>query len=124
MQQKIYVCSHCRNVAAKLKDAGVPLLCCGERMRELVPGTTDAAAEKHVPVWRREGDLVTVTVGAAAHPMQEDHSIEWISLQTTQGHQYKQLKPGAAPSARFALCDGDEVEAVFTYCNLHSLWKA
>mgnify|MGYP001524418739 CR=1 FL=1 len=24
----------------------------------------------------------------------------------------------------FALCEGDKVEAVYAYCNLHSLWKA
>ena len=24
----------------------------------------------------------------------------------------------------YALCEGDAVEAVYAYCNLHSLWKA
>ena len=56
--------------------------------------------------------------------MVEEHFIEWIALQTKQGNQRKALKPGEAPEACFKICDGDEVVAVYAYCNLHSLWKA
>ena len=31
---------------------------------------------------------------------------------------------GDQPVAKFALCEDDEVEAVYAYCNLHGLWKA
>ena len=51
MEQKFYICKHCGNIIAKVKDVGVPVVCCGEPMSEIVPGTTDAAVEKHVPVW-------------------------------------------------------------------------
>ena len=64
-----------------------------------------------------------VKVGSVAQPMLPEHYIEWIALQTKQGNQRKQLKPGDAPEACFAICDGDEVEAVYEYCNLHGLWK-
>lgn len=104
--------------------SGVPVMCCGENMREIVPGVTDAAVEKHVPVCTVEGNTVRVTVGATAHPMLEEHHIAWISLQTRQGNQRKLLRPGEAPQACFAICEGDQVEAVYAYCNLHSLWKA
>ena len=53
-----------------------------------------------------------------------EHYIEWVSLQTKQGNQRKELHPGEKPEVCFALCEGDEVEAVYAYCNLHSLWKA
>ena len=53
-----------------------------------------------------------------------EHFIEWIALKTKQGNQRKALNPGDAPAACFKICDGDEVEAVYAYCNLHSLWKA
>jgi len=56
--------------------------------------------------------------------MQPEHYIEWVSLQTKQGNQRKVLQPGDAPKVCFAICEGDEVEAVYAYCNLHSLWKA
>ena len=71
-----------------------------------------------------EGNKVYVTVGSVEHPMTAEHYIEWVSIQTKYGNQRKELKPGEAPKATFALCDGDEVEAVYAYCNKHSLWRA
>ena len=105
MEQKFYICEHCGNIIAKVKDAGVPVMCCGQKMTELVPGTTEAATEKHIPVYRVEGNLVTVQVGSVEHPMAPEHYIEWISLQTRQGNQRKVLHPGDAPVACFASAD-------------------
>ncbi|MCI7085077.1 MAG: desulfoferrodoxin family protein [bacterium] len=124
MKQKFFICEHCGNIIAMVEDKGVPVMCCGQKMTELVPGTTDAAAEKHIPVYKTEGNKVYVTVGEVEHPMTEEHYIQWVSLQTKLGNQRKALKPGDAPKTCFALCDGDEIEAVYAYCNLHSLWKA
>ena len=123
MEQKFYKCAHCGKIIAVVKETGVPVMCCGQKMDELVPNTTDAAQEKHVPVVEVNGNIVTVTVGSVLHPMQLEHYIEWISLHTKQGNQRKELKPGDAPKAVFALVDGDEVEAAYAYCNLHGLWK-
>jgi len=124
MELKYYICEHCGNLIAMVKNTGVPVMCCGQKMTELVPGTSDGAAEKHVPVYQVNGNVVTVSVGSVEHPMLAEHDIEWIALQTKQGVQRKALHPGDKPSACFALCDGDEVEAVYAYCNLHGLWKA
>ena len=124
MEMKFYICEHCGNMIAMVKDSGVPVMCCGQKMKEIVPGTTDAAVEKHVPVWEVRDNKVLVTVGAAEHPMLPEHYIEWIAVHTRQGNQRKTLQPGEAPRACFALCEGDEVLAVYAYCNLHSLWKA
>ena len=124
MEMKFYRCAHCGQIVAIVKGTGVPVMCCGERMQEIIPGTTDAAVEKHVPVVERRGNLVFVSVGSTAHPMLPEHFIEWVSLRTRFGNQRKALSPGQEPKVCFALCDGDEVEAVYAYCNLHSLWKA
>lgn len=91
---------------------------------ELIANTVDAAREKHVPVIVREGNIVTVTVGSVLHPMIEEHYIPFIALETAQGLQVKNLKPGMKPVAVFALADGDEPVAAYEYCNLHGLWKA
>ena len=93
-------------------------------MTEIIPDTTDAAVEKHVPVWTVENGVVHVKIGSVEHPMLPEHYIEWVSLQTKQGNQRKELHPGEKPEVCFALCEGDEVEVVYAYCNLHSLWKA
>ena len=124
MEQKFFICETCGNIIAMVKPSGVPVMCCGKKMKEIVPNTTDAAQEKHVPVWKQEGNLVKVQVGSVAHPMIPAHYIEWVSLQTKAGNQRKALSPEQAPEVTFALTDGDEVEAVYAYCNLHGLWKA
>ena len=124
MEQKFYICEHCGKMVALVKESGVPVMCCGQRMTEIIPGTTDAAVEKHVPVYTVENNIVHVKVGEVEHPMTPEHFIEWVSIQTNQGNQRKALKPGDQPEICFALCDGDEVEAVYAYCNLHGLWKA
>lgn len=120
---KFYKCEKCGKMVGIVKGSACPTMCCGEEMVELVPGTTDAAQEKHVPVYTVEGNMVCVQVGEVAHPMLPEHYIEWIALQTKEGNQRKALKPGDEPKACFAITDGDEVEAVYAYCNLHSLWS-
>ncbi len=123
MEQMFYICEHCGNIIAKVRDKGVPVMCCGQKMTPLVPGTTEAAVEKHIPVYTVEDGVLKVTVGSTEHPMLEEHYIEWISVQTNLGNQRKVLKPGQPPKADFALLPGETVEAVYAYCNLHSLWK-
>ncbi len=124
MEMKFYRCAHCGQIITFVKDIGVPVICCGEEMQEIVPGTTDASVEKHVPVFELKDNKVFVTVGSVDHPMLPEHYIEWVCIQTSSGNQFKALKPGEQPKACFSLCEGDKVEAVFAYCNLHSLWKA
>lgn len=124
MEQKFYICEHCKKIIALVRESGVPVMCCGQKMQEIIPGTTDAAKEKHIPVYTVNNNKVYVTVGEVEHPMAPEHYIEWVSVQTKQGNQRKALKPGDKPEVCFALCDGDEVEAVYAYCNLHSLWVA
>ena len=124
MEQKFYRCKHCGQIIAIVKKTGVPVVCCGEKMEELIPGTVDASLEKHVPVYRVENNMVYVNVGTIEHPMISEHYIEWVSIQTKQGNQRKLLTPNSKPEVTFAFCEGDEVEAVYAYCNLHGLWKA
>lgn len=124
MEQKFYICEHCGQIITVIKESGVPVMCCGQKMQEIIPGTTDASLEKHIPVYTVEDNIVNVTIGSVEHPMVEEHYIEWISLQTKQGSQRKTLIPGQTPSVCFSICEDDEVEAVYAYCNIHSLWKA
>ena len=119
-----YRCEHCGNIIAHINDSGVRCVCCGEQMKPIVPNTSDGAGEKHVPVIRVDGQTVTVTVGSVEHPMLEAHYIQWILLETREGRQRKNLKPGDRPVAQFALTPGDTVVAAYEYCNLHGLWKA
>lgn len=123
MKQTFYICQHCGNIIAMIRDQGVSVHCCGEKMHRLEPGSTKASGEKHVPVYHQEGNMVHVSVGSVEHPMSEEHRIEWICLETKQGVQYARLHPTDKPKATFALLPGDHVQTVYAFCNQHSLWK-
>lgn len=121
---KFYVCEHCGNIIEYVKNAGVPVMCCGQKMTELIPGTSDGAHEKHVPVITVDGDKVIVEVGSIEHPMVEAHYIQWIAIETKKGSQRVKLEYTDKPRAEFKLVDQDEVVAAYEYCNLHGLWKS
>jgi superoxide reductase len=122
--KKFYRCNHCGNIFGVINDAGVVPVCCGEPMETLVANTTDAAQEKHVPVIGRDGTKVTVKVGSVAHPMLDEHYIQWIIV--TQGGFTERaiLKPGDAPEATFTVADAAAPVKAYEYCNLHGLWSA
>ncbi len=124
MQVKFYKCMHCGNIALKVVDKGVPLVCCGEKMVELVPDVQDAALEKHVPAVSVDGNNIHVNIGSVDHPMEEEHHIQFICLVKEGGYDIHPLSPGDAPSCDFVVRDGDEPLSVYEYCNLHGLWKA
>ena len=122
--KEFFVWKHCGDVIGLLHDAGVPMMCCGEKMVELVPNTTDAAQEKHVPVATVEGNKVVVNIGSVDHPMLEEHWIQWVYLETDKGGHRKVLNPGEKPNVVFALTEDEKPLAVYEYCNLHGLWVA
>ena len=104
-------------------DGEAPMICCGEKMTELVPNTVEASTEKHLPAVTVAGDSISVQVGSVAHPMEEAHHIAFIYVETKNGGQRKNLKIGDEPKTKFVL-SGDQAVAVYAYCNLHGLWKA
>lgn len=124
MELRFFRCEICGQMVAVIKKTGAPLVCCGKPMQEIIPGTVEASLEKHVPLVSVEGNRVNVQVGSIPHPMTGEHWIEWVVLQTASGNQRRQLKPGDEPVIRFPIEEGDEVLAVYAYCNLHGLWKA
>ena len=123
MDVKFFKCMHCGNIAVKVFDAGVPLVCCGEKMVELVADSQDAALEKHVPAVEVAGDKVIVNVGSVDHPMTEEHWIQFICLVTDKGYEVHPLVPETPPATDFFVAEGVQPLRVYEYCNLHGLWK-
>jgi len=121
-KQKFFRCNHCGNLLGLIENKGVPLVCCGEKMAELVPNTVEASQEKHLPVVKIFGNDITVVVGSISHPMTGDHHIKFVYIESERGGQRKCLKAGEVPSLKFTIID-DKVIAVYAYCNLHGLWK-
>ena len=121
--QKIFICRHCGNMVGLIDNKGVPMVCCGENMTELVPNTIEASVEKHLPVVEKSDYVLSASVGSVPHPMEEAHHIAFVYVETERGGQRKCLKIGEEPKLSFAFAD-DKPIAVYAYCNLHGLWKA
>ena len=119
---KFYICEKCGNIVQKIKDSGVQVVCCGQKMTYLEPGVVEASREKHIPVITVDGNVVKAVVGSVLHPMSEEHHIAWIYLETDKGGQMKHLDFNAEPVITFNLGDEKPI-AVYAYCNLHGLWK-
>ena len=124
-KHKFYVCKKCGNIVGLIVSGGGELVCCGEKMSELVPNTVEASTEKHLPAVTVTGDnhgTVSVQVGSVPHPMTDEHHIAFVYLETERGGQRKNLKVGEEPKVTFTF-SGDKPVAVYAYCNLHGLWK-
>ena len=119
---QVYKCGVCGNIVTVLHAGGGTLVCCNQPMNLLVENTTDAAQEKHVPVIEKIDGGFKVKVGSVAHPMTEEHFIEWIVIEAGGQVLLQMLRPGGAPEAVFKT-DAKEIKAR-EYCNLHGLWKA
>lgn len=119
MERKFLLCEQCGNL---IEEKGEITNCCGMPMKEIIPNTTDASQEKHVPVISVEGNLVTVKVGEVLHPMSEEHYIKWIYLETNKGLKKVELTPNDEPIATFDILASELVLNAYAYCNLHSLW--
>lgn len=113
---KVYQCEKCGKTLISKEELKL------EGWKELIAGSTDAAQEKHVPVVEKKCKTVKVDVGSVAHPMTEEHLIEWVALETEKGYQVQYLKANEAPVCVFKLADGDKAVRVYAYCNLHGLW--
>ena len=72
-ENKFYVCEHCGNIIGVVHDAGVPMMCCGQKMTKMEANTVEASVEKHLPVVAVENNMVKVTIGSTLHPMTEEH---------------------------------------------------
>lgn len=117
---KFYRCPICGNVIELIDGDSKRITCCGKNMELLVANTVDASVEKHVPVYKKEGEKLSVSVGEVIHPMEEKHYIMWIALVSDNKVTRVDLLPNEAPEAVF---DYVEKAEVYAYCNLHGLWK-
>jgi len=118
-----FECKMCGNTVEMIVDSGMPMECCGEQMTEIISHTHEMGSEKHLPEVKMGKNYVEVEVGTIPHPMSDSHYIEWIILQTNNGVYRHNLIPGEQAKATFYLSAADKPIAVYSYCNIHGLWK-
>ncbi len=121
----VYKCDVCGNVVEALWNGKPSVHCCGQPMTKLEANTVDAAKEKHVPVILREGNLVTVKIGSAEHPMSPDHYILFVELLAGDKVYRHDFKEGdTLASASFMVEDPAQQMTARAFCNLHGLWAS
>lgn len=123
MEINFYNCKTCGNVIIMISSCDIPTSCCDEKMEKIIPGKSEGAHEKHIPVYEVTEHNVTVSVGSTEHPMTPEHFIEWVCIETDDGVQLKKLKPDTPPRVSFAV-NGNKIKAVYAFCNQHGLWRA
>jgi superoxide reductase len=119
----IYKCEVCGNIVEVLYEGMGELHCCGQPMKLMQENTIDASFEKHIPVGKQEGRILTVKVGSTPHPMTEEHYIQWVEVLVGNKAYREFLKPGQEPQAIFCIDPGNEPLVLREYCNLHGLWQ-
>ena len=113
-------CMSCNAMVKILEDChceNCGIQCCGTKMVELKPNSTDASFEKHVPTFEIIGDEIIVKIN---HPMEKDHFIEWISIVKESKEITVKLYPEQNAEAIFPYMPG---ATIYAYCNKHGLWK-
>ncbi len=119
--KQIYKCNVCGNIVEVLHSGAGELVCCGQPMELKEENTVDAAQEKHVPVIEKVEKGNLIKIGEVAHPMTEEHYIEWIEVDVKNESYKKFLKPEEKPEF---LVEEEEIDGVRAYCNLHGLWRS
>ncbi len=114
---QIWKCNVCGNIIEILHEGADKLVCCDTPMVLQKENAVDAAQEKHVPVI--EGKKVKV--GSEPHPMEEEHYIQWIEIESDGKKQKKDLNPGDLPEAEFKTTEN---VIAFAMCNVHGIWKS
>lgn len=114
-------CAKCGALVKVIKDCiceDCGISCCKESMILVKPNSVDAAFEKHIPTYEKDGDTLTVKVN---HVMESDHHIEWICILTEEKEEYKYFKPEEEATVVF---NNVENGTLYAYCNKHGLWKS
>ena len=75
-----------------------------------------------VPVIEAGAEGTKVKVGEVPHPMEENHYIEWVELNTDGKSCRHFFSPGDKPEIEFE-AKGDKATAR-EYCSVHGLWKS
>ena len=110
-------CNKCGKILNVIKNSSCDTICCGEPMSEIKANSVDAAVEKHVPTYEKNGEKIIVRVN---HVMEEEHYIEWVAMSCDKRFEKVIFNPGDEPIAEFTYIPGS---TIYSYCNKHSLWK-
>ena len=118
---KILKCDDCGSIIQVLVEYDGDA--CDAHMIKIPAQVEGDKAPKHKPVVEINGDKVTVKVGEVAHPMDDDHYIQFLVVEAGDEQYAKCFKPGDVAQATFTVNSTDNVVAL-AFCNQHGLWSS
>ena len=86
-----------------------------DNMIEVIDGDV-----QHIPIYKKVGDEIVVSVGEVEHPMEKEHYIMWIAQVSENRTTHVRLYPEQKTETRFPYISG---ATLYAYCNKHGLWK-
>jgi superoxide reductase len=121
-KNQIFKCNICGNMVEAVHTGKGELVCCGEPMQLINENIQEeVATEKHIPVVKKDGDILTITIGKTERPMDNNHYIEWVEVISGPTIHRRYLEPGTKPQTKF-ICRQNSY-TVRAYCNIHKLWS-
>ncbi len=121
---EVFSCEDCGTQVFRIQKGDQDPQCCGQTLKRLIPNTTEASSEKHIPVYEFLGNSeMLIRVGSTNHPMTPAHHIGWIAVVFENSIIYEKLTPEMAPQSTVQVKTGFAGK-IYAWCNLHGLWAA
>lgn len=119
-----YYCKICGNVVYCNDNNAASLTCCGEKMNKCTEHISDSEmSEKHIPIYKIDGNKISIEVGEILHPYTIDHHIVFVELNTDKGRHIRMLSNSEVPKCDFYLSENEIPVNIRVYCNIHGLWR-
>jgi len=119
----MFRCQICEKIILLLNDINTKTVCCNQEMREIKANLNETVNESHLPIIS-DNDFgeVKITVSSKLHPMNNDHYIKYIILETDKSLYVKELKDDDRPAATFFI-GNERIKCAYEYCTVHGLYK-
>ena len=112
-----YKCEECDSVLMQIFNSHSEINCCGKLLNPIKPQKPD---DLHTIFADFNGDNVTVTIGERNHPMDSEHRILFITVQTRDRILIKKLPNNRRASAKFHGVTGEC--RIYAFCSVHGLF--
>lgn len=115
---KFYQCKNCNSVLVRIKEKD-NIMCCNNEISEMPLNSLEASHDKHLPVVSFSNNLMNICIGSDTHPMENNHLIEWVFIEYSNGGEFVYLNDDPCVTINVL---GRVTKRVYAYCNLHGLF--
>lgn len=118
-----FCCKDTGTIVHMIEDGGIPMYCNEKEMIRLIPHDLSETTNPHYPSVIIKKRTLVVNVGYSIHPMDEEHFISFIHIETNQGCMLQFVNDRKEPKAIFPLLEKQVVKRIQIYCNVHGMFQ-